>query len=245
MIQKDTNLGSIAPIINSVPEVSYCGGRNCSGATTFSHQPRRIIRQPIMPYSALPSFPIGDWGAWSMKPHTTDEIRKRLITKPIDHTCISYICRYSKIDADFFEEFAVLTSGLFHSPDCHNTDLIINQPITYTSEAVQYFISVFKHGYFPNEEILPVPQSIKDDMAWFSSAKRGNKSFPSLVQIYDRLDWFYLGQHQHWPAQIYAQYLPQFTKAAVAEQIKQGVLESANDPPMEEEFPYANEEFEP
>ena len=100
---------------------------------------------------SLKHIDISDWYDWSSSPHTTEEIRERLITKPITDTCISYLCRHSQIEPDFFDEFRILTSGKFHKEGVQAC-WCATQPLVYSKASIDYYK---KH-----------PEEINDRIDW-------------------------------------------------------------------------------
>lgn len=197
---------------STIPEPKYASmaARGTSGGTIFGLQKKNYIPSMAMMH-VLPTFSIGDWATWPMFPHTTEEIRRRLLYTPIDNTCISYLCRFSSLEPEFFEEFAVLTSGIFHAPNEKDPEMIKKQPITYTPEALDYFIHVFRKQYSEENIQLPeVPESILKDKALYKAIAKKDQHFPSLVTLADRVDWLYLGKFQTWPGKLYAMYYKQF-----------------------------------
>ncbi len=207
---------------NKKTETYFVDTRATISGTKFGEKRKRMYI-PVTGWS-LQTFPIGDWAAWSMAPHDTDEIRNRLITKPIIDTCITYLCRGSRIKSDFFEEFCVLTSGLFHNEKETNLDMIRSNPITYNKENIEYFISVYRHQHDPEEPILPVPELLKQDQTDYAKISKGTP-FPSITHISDRIDWLHVEKFQHLTPKQYALYSVHFpifqrTNAQKAEEVE-------------------------
>ena len=53
---------------------------------------------------------IDEWGDWSLKRHSEDEIRDKVLSD-YNNICFSYVCEKSPMTKQFAEEFAVLSTG--------------------------------------------------------------------------------------------------------------------------------------
>lgn len=106
--------------------------------------------ESLSTYDEKTSNPIGDWAVWAMQPHTTEEIRERLITMPIEKTCIAYLCKCSCIEDDFLEEFLVLSTGLFHKKGCD--ELAETQPLEYNESNLH----MMKNFYIALATLTPI-----------------------------------------------------------------------------------------
>ncbi len=142
----------------------------------------------------LPQIPLNEWDTWSLdlKGHTPDEIRERLTTRPIDETCITYLCRFTQIPEDFFEEFMALTTGLFHAEGFEH--LSAKQPLVYNEENIDRVIKICrfdnKAEEFTDEELKTIAQELGVGRAG----------------IHDRIDWRYICMFQHYSLDFWNQY---------------------------------------
>ena len=56
---------------------------------------------------------IQEWVVFSMKQHTNEEIRNRILEDPMS-VCYTYLCEYCELQEDFIPEFAALSTGLLN-----------------------------------------------------------------------------------------------------------------------------------
>lgn len=171
--------------------------RQCSAGVTLGTTVQKEVGLSYALFQ-LPSYPIGDWITWSMTPHSTNEIRRRLTEKSIDKTCMSYLCRFSKIDPDFLDELVVLSSGMFHAEGTKDLDLRRQQPFEYNKENIDYFISKFHHSLDESVEILPMPKEI--------AIYKETHEFSETKPLIDRMDWLYIARFQKYGPDVWAKY---------------------------------------
>ena len=181
--------------------------RSTISGSTFNAPASKITEMPGWlineHFDKLQKYSIGDWYTWSMTHHTSDEIRERLITKPITDTCISYVCRGSRIDPDFMDEFIILSTGYFHAPGCTDPEMLKAQPIEYNPISMQYYKDLLNYelgfGSCPQ-----MPTEIKEQVSLLPHGCYIR--IPSYTHITDRIDWLYISQFQKFPRTIWAKY---------------------------------------
>ncbi len=169
--------------------------RCCAGAANFCYpHVKKPQTHSVICRKEFPQISLNGWDTWSMLPHTTEEIRNRLLTRPITDTCISYVCRFSHIDAEFLDEFLLLSTGWFHDSSITDTEFLKMQPIEYSPELIAKLIAAMHH-----EKALKHPHAkIKPYIT-----KGG---YFNTYDIPNRIDWKYIYMFQKFPVQYWAKY---------------------------------------
>lgn len=147
-------------------------------ALTFE---RLILRDTNELEELRPTYSVKDWAAWSTVPHTENEIRNTILNKP-GLVCFTYLCKYSKMSADFLEELMALSTGLL-------TKRNYTKYIDNVKKAVQIKLGV-EEGDIN-----------KIDLPDVETASRGTYelNIASTDFLRDRIDWFYIASRTDLP----------------------------------------------
>lgn len=170
-----------------------------SSVVTRVRNKNRLVWKGDHPVWELETFDIGDWASWSLKPHTTEEIRQRLISRPIEDTCISYICMKSQLEEDFFEEFMALSTGMFH--ETGNVELALTQPLEYNKENLAIVMHACQRYNMDTDAYVELARSYSktQDYAAREHYKRTGYA--------DRIDWRYICMYQSFSIAFWSKYM--------------------------------------
>lgn len=148
------------------------------------------------------------WADWSMTNHTTEEIKQQILTNPND-VCFTFLCRYSRIPEDFFDEFMVLSSGLLNpkSPkeDYDKIKKVLFSKLGVTDENLEHPYITIQVPYDKTKKIENwdmVPENI------------------DIKRVNEKIDWFYITAYQSLTKDFVLKY---------KNHIKWGILEPQND----------------
>lgn len=148
-----------------------------------------------------------EWSEWSMKHHTEDEIRKRILDDP-NSLCYSYVCGFSKMSAEFIEELMALSTGLLKK---YNYEDYIDNVM----KAIQIKLGV-EDGDIDN---IDLPSLTVED-----------KVIEGKELLQDKIDWSYIARNQklpNWFKVKYKKYLkPKELTVNKLENISKGILKN-------------------
>lgn len=204
---KLTDSTGVTTVFVRTPVKSALEGRTAASGVSFVSDPQDNVCRGYACYH-LEKHSIGDWAEWSMVPHSTQEIRERLLTRPIDETCISYLCRFSKIEPDFLDEFVILSTGYFHDASKASDDLIAAQPIAYSEASMAYYKALLNWELSEDATKPVMPNCIKAQLPRPSTHDPNKRpySMGSFSSISDKIDWFYIARWQHFSDEILQKY---------------------------------------
>lgn len=131
---------------------------------------------------------VHDWLEFSTNPQTEFDIKDRILDN-IDSVCVTYICRYSKLNSEFIEELMVLSTGLFnHRSYTEKNQKLVKEILDISYKNLSPTGTFVKTDKYVNQEVLDQINELESQLDYIV--------IPKTTVIRDRIDWYYILKYQ-------------------------------------------------